>query len=76
MCVCLYLLNRIENTSIEESSLFVSCNADCLCSDTEWDPVCGENGLTYVSACLAGCRMSRGSGVDMVSRAYSGDWYS
>ncbi|XP_053506178.1 solute carrier organic anion transporter family member 1C1 isoform X1 [Ictalurus furcatus] len=56
----------IENTSIEESSLFVSCNADCLCSDTEWDPVCGENGLTYVSACLAGCRMSRGSGVDMM----------
>ncbi|KAM9467744.1 solute carrier organic anion transporter family member 1C1 [Clarias gariepinus] len=56
----------IENISIEESSLFVSCNSDCVCSETEWDPVCGENGLTYVSACLAGCRMSRGSGVDMM----------
>ncbi|XP_046729061.1 solute carrier organic anion transporter family member 1C1 isoform X3 [Silurus meridionalis] len=55
----------IENVSIEEHSLFVSCNADCLCSETKWDPVCGDNGLTYVSACLAGCRMSRGSGIDM-----------
>ncbi|KAK3544752.1 hypothetical protein QTP86_026725, partial [Hemibagrus guttatus] len=54
-----------EDISIEQRSLFVSCNANCQCSETEWDPVCGENGLTYVSACLAGCRTSRGSGVDM-----------
>lgn len=64
MCV----LNRTEDISIERSSLFVSCNAHCQCSETEWDPVCGENGLTYVSACLAGCRMSRGSRVDMVRK--------
>ncbi|KAK3517935.1 hypothetical protein QTP70_027905 [Hemibagrus guttatus] len=57
-----------EDISIEQRSLFVSCNANCQCSETEWDPVCGENGLTYVSACLAGCRTSRGSGVDMPLR--------
>ncbi|TSM20255.1 Solute carrier organic anion transporter family member 1C1 [Bagarius yarrelli] len=55
-----------ENISVGESSLFMSCNADCRCTETEWDPVCGENGLTYVSACLAGCQTSRGSGVDMM----------
>ncbi|XP_072528886.1 solute carrier organic anion transporter family member 1C1 [Salminus brasiliensis] len=56
----------MESLSHQNSTLFVQCNAHCECSRTEWDPVCGENGLTYVSPCLAGCRMSRGSGVDTV----------
>uniref|UniRef100_A0A671K5M1 Solute carrier organic anion transporter family member n=1 Tax=Sinocyclocheilus anshuiensis TaxID=1608454 RepID=A0A671K5M1_9TELE len=49
-----------------DSSLLASCNADCQCPETNWDPVCGENGLTYFSPCLAGCRTSHGSGVDTV----------
>uniref|UniRef100_A0A8C2GE81 Solute carrier organic anion transporter family member n=1 Tax=Cyprinus carpio TaxID=7962 RepID=A0A8C2GE81_CYPCA len=47
-----------------DSSLLASCNADCQCPETNWDPVCGENGLTYFSPCLAGCRTSHGSGID------------
>ncbi|KAA0720767.1 Solute carrier organic anion transporter family member 1C1 [Triplophysa tibetana] len=47
----------------EDASLFSSCNADCQCPETHWDPVCGENGLTYVSPCLAGCQTSHGSGL-------------
>uniref|UniRef100_A0A4W4DUG7 Solute carrier organic anion transporter family member n=3 Tax=Electrophorus TaxID=8004 RepID=A0A4W4DUG7_ELEEL len=56
----------MEGASYEKNPLFVNCNINCVCSPTEWDPVCDVDGLTYVSPCLAGCRTSRGSGMDMV----------
>ncbi|XP_006889195.1 PREDICTED: solute carrier organic anion transporter family member 1B3-like [Elephantulus edwardii] len=34
------------------------CNMDCNCDESQWEPVCGENGITYVSPCLAGCTSS------------------
>ncbi|XP_006889196.1 PREDICTED: solute carrier organic anion transporter family member 1B1 [Elephantulus edwardii] len=34
------------------------CNIDCNCDESQWEPVCGENGMIYVSPCLAGCRSS------------------
>ncbi|XP_007420997.1 solute carrier organic anion transporter family member 1C1 isoform X1 [Python bivittatus] len=49
-----------------EQTLFSECNAGCACSKNEWDPICGENGITYVSACLAGCKTSNGSGKNMI----------
>ncbi|XP_069484521.1 solute carrier organic anion transporter family member 1B3-like [Ambystoma mexicanum] len=52
--------NNLAN--IEESSLVHSCNSDCNCKANQWDPVCGDNGLTYTSSCLAGCTLSSGSG--------------
>ncbi|XP_042268741.1 solute carrier organic anion transporter family member 1C1-like isoform X1 [Thunnus albacares] len=52
----------VEGLSYQERSLFSDCNSGCLCSRREWDPVCGENGITYVSPCLAGCTSSTGSG--------------
>ncbi|KAG8536258.1 hypothetical protein GDO81_026798, partial [Engystomops pustulosus] len=45
-----------------KQQLLSSCNADCSCSSQQWDPVCGANNITYVSACLAGCKSSSGSG--------------
>lgn len=33
-----------------------SCNSDCSCKDHQWEPICGENGVTYISPCLAGCK--------------------
>ncbi|XP_017261024.1 solute carrier organic anion transporter family member 1C1-like [Kryptolebias marmoratus] len=56
----------VEDISYEEWSLFSDCNSDCLCSSREWDLVCGENGITYVSPCLAGCTSSTGSGKNMM----------
>ncbi|XP_058046421.1 solute carrier organic anion transporter family member 1C1 [Ahaetulla prasina] len=49
-----------------EQTLFSECNAGCACSKNEWDPICGENGITYISACLAGCKTSNGSGKNMI----------
>uniref|UniRef100_A0A663MSZ6 Solute carrier organic anion transporter family member n=1 Tax=Athene cunicularia TaxID=194338 RepID=A0A663MSZ6_ATHCN len=43
-----------------------NCNSDCKCASNVWDPVCGDNGLTYVSACLAGCMTSVGHGKSTV----------
>uniref|UniRef100_A0A3P8W9M0 Solute carrier organic anion transporter family member n=1 Tax=Cynoglossus semilaevis TaxID=244447 RepID=A0A3P8W9M0_CYNSE len=56
----------VEGVSYQEKSLFSNCNSNCLCSGREWDPVCGQNGITYVSPCLAGCTSFSGSGKNMV----------
>uniref|UniRef100_A0A8D3CG06 Solute carrier organic anion transporter family member n=1 Tax=Scophthalmus maximus TaxID=52904 RepID=A0A8D3CG06_SCOMX len=55
--------NRI---SYDKHPVFTACNSDCFCSASDWDPVCGENGITYVSPCLAGCTDSAGSGKNTV----------
>ncbi|XP_012970968.1 solute carrier organic anion transporter family member 1B3 [Mesocricetus auratus] len=36
------------------------CNADCNCDKNQWEPICGKNGVTYISPCLAGCKFSGG----------------
>ncbi|XP_033918862.1 solute carrier organic anion transporter family member 1C1 isoform X1 [Melopsittacus undulatus] len=45
-----------------DQALYSECNSGCACSKNDWDPICGENGVTYISACLAGCQASNGSG--------------
>nr|DBA30243.1 TPA: hypothetical protein GDO54_006251 [Pyxicephalus adspersus] len=47
-------------------NLTAGCNLNCNCPTDVWDPVCGDNGMAFVSACLAGCSSSSGSGQDMV----------
>lgn len=42
------------------------CNAECSCATNVWNPVCGANGVTYVSACLAGCDSSTLTGNELV----------
>ncbi|XP_063164979.1 solute carrier organic anion transporter family member 1A2 isoform X2 [Candoia aspera] len=56
----------IDELSYTESYLHADCNRHCNCSTKVWDPVCGENGITYVSSCLAGCGISNGTGKNTV----------
>uniref|UniRef100_A0AAQ5XRX4 Solute carrier organic anion transporter family member n=1 Tax=Amphiprion ocellaris TaxID=80972 RepID=A0AAQ5XRX4_AMPOC len=58
--------NSLDAISYDKHSVFTACNSDCFCSSSDWDPVCGENGITYVSPCLAGCTTSVGSGKNTV----------
>nr|XP_020666995.1 solute carrier organic anion transporter family member 1C1-like [Pogona vitticeps] len=61
----------IQEPSFLKAKPISACNADCGCEDNHWDPVCGSNGITYMSACLAGCKASVGSGKDMVFHSCS-----
>uniref|UniRef100_W5NE89 Solute carrier organic anion transporter family member n=1 Tax=Lepisosteus oculatus TaxID=7918 RepID=W5NE89_LEPOC len=51
-----------ERIKSKDGSLLSLCNSACACSQNQWDPVCGENGLTYISPCLAGCNSTSGTG--------------
>nr|XP_033813650.1 solute carrier organic anion transporter family member 1B3-like [Geotrypetes seraphini] len=54
--------NGSHQIVLQENTLISSCNINCKCSTKHWDPVCGNNGITYVSSCLAGCKSSTGYG--------------
>ncbi|NXX10647.1 SO1B1 protein, partial [Podargus strigoides] len=56
----------LKYLSSPKNNLMASCNADCGCKLDQWDPVCGDNGITYMSACFAGCKSSTGTGKNMV----------
>ncbi|XP_040511916.1 solute carrier organic anion transporter family member 1C1 isoform X1 [Gallus gallus] len=55
-----------KQLSSPKNSFMSSCNADCSCKVDQWDPVCGDNGITYMTACFAGCKSSTGMGKNMV----------
>ncbi|XP_066446837.1 solute carrier organic anion transporter family member 1A5-like isoform X2 [Eleutherodactylus coqui] len=55
----------IEEVSYLEN-VTSGCNVNCGCAIDAWDPVCGDDGVGYVSACLAGCSSSTGSGQDVI----------
>ncbi|XP_038052043.1 solute carrier organic anion transporter family member 5A1-like [Patiria miniata] len=53
--------------SFHNVNLTSSCNAPCSCQEWDYYPVCGSNGLTYFSACHAGCLEQRDLPADVGS---------
>ncbi|KAK7795560.1 hypothetical protein U0070_015579, partial [Myodes glareolus] len=61
----LFLLNFIiQQPLYVEKKILANCNTRCNCLTKTWDPVCGDNGIAYMSACLAGCEKSVGTGIN------------
>ncbi|XP_046922867.1 solute carrier organic anion transporter family member 1A2 isoform X3 [Lynx rufus] len=58
--------NGMQQDLYMENAILADCNRDCNCPTKTWDPVCGNNGVSYMSACLAGCETSVGAGINMV----------
>ncbi|XP_033370628.1 solute carrier organic anion transporter family member 1C1-like isoform X2 [Parus major] len=56
----------MKHLSSSKHIYVASCNAECSCNVDQWDPVCGDNGITYMTACFAGCKSSSGTGRNMV----------
>jgi len=51
-------VNHIPANFSSSSPFTFSCNAECSCPTTKFDPVCGTDSLMYLSPCLAGCSQS------------------
>ncbi|XP_056311219.1 solute carrier organic anion transporter family member 1C1 [Danio aesculapii] len=58
--------NGTSYMSSDQRSLESQCNQGCSCTTSEWDPVCSDSGITYMSPCLAGCTASTGQGKNTV----------
>ncbi|XP_014662179.1 PREDICTED: solute carrier organic anion transporter family member 4A1-like [Priapulus caudatus] len=40
---------------LTEPNVTAACNIDCGCQSEQYSPICGIDGVTYYSACYAGC---------------------
>jgi hypothetical protein len=61
-------VNRPYASQPAPAGLASTCNAACtapaLCDPDTYDPVCGDDGVTYFSPCHAGCRVRLGARTD------------
>ncbi|XP_054738862.1 solute carrier organic anion transporter family member 74D-like [Anastrepha obliqua] len=48
--------SMIVNIPESGPDLIATCNSACYCDYVQFSPVCGENNMTYISPCHAGCK--------------------
>ncbi|KAF4518204.1 hypothetical protein B566_EDAN005929 [Ephemera danica] len=47
--------NSSTSFNLSTTSLSSACNENCVCSEHNFDPVCGADRIMYYSPCFAGC---------------------
>ncbi|XP_078514714.1 solute carrier organic anion transporter family member 2B1-like [Lissotriton helveticus] len=50
-----YAPGHVPVGSEEVGQNISKCNSKCHCSDTAYNPICGYDGIEYISPCYAGC---------------------
>ncbi|XP_072029650.1 solute carrier organic anion transporter family member 2B1-like [Amphiura filiformis] len=53
-----YPMDVVSEFKLHDKSdiiLFNECNSRCQCSEVDFNPVCGNDGITFASPCFAGC---------------------
>jgi len=57
------LNTRYNNETLSKLDSFKSsCNSECSCSRSQYDPICGDDNIQYYSPCYAACRRSNETG--------------
>lgn len=47
--------DRATSMTVMQMNSTEDCNANCHCDYVKYSPICGDDGLTYISPCHAGC---------------------
>ncbi|XP_058011882.1 solute carrier organic anion transporter family member 3A1 [Ahaetulla prasina] len=62
-----------NKSTISSLAPYSACNSNCKCQMDSFTPVCGTDGITYLSACFAGCTNMNLTGCTCLTLAPAGD---
>ena len=68
--ICVSYISRNNTVASHINVSLSDCNSNCNCDKDQWEPVCGSNGITYMSPCLAGCKSSKDNKKPIVSISF------